>query len=245
MKYPHIPKTTHLEIIIFSLICLMLLFCLTCCSTIPEAMTALAPTVYKYDIKGSVNGVPFNGVGVIPDASQYQIKIISPVDVDMLTITSCNRDVAIQAAISVGWFESSGGYPYTYAPDPVEKHLGCLIKLGSYNKAHGQNAWGILLPQSQAATLPATVVCNGEIQNVGGVSICQSRVGLKQEIIFSEPVRIFVKAIKPGCVPETQDNLAWTYETALGTCAVDFMTVASPHKIHYLETVGYNEIEVR
>lgn len=225
----------------------LLVLSLTRCSSTATSQSpgSTSDTIYKYDISGTINGAPFNGVGVVPFASSYDVKIISPVNVDMLTITTCNRDVAIQGAISVGWFAANGGYDYQYNPDPVENHGSCLLKLGAYNKAKGQNAWGIVDFETPDATLPAINICNGAIEHDNGVSICQARDGLKEEIVFQAPVMVDTKALPAQCVPTTKDNLVWDYTMPLGECVVAFMEKIPPYAIHRHDEVGYNEVLIR
>lgn len=222
-------------------------FFIGCSTTSTAPVQTITPgDVYKYDIHGSVNGISFDGVGVIPYASTYNMKIISRVDVDALTITSCHRDLMFENAIELGWFDDKKGYNYQFLPDSLENQGSCLVKLGAYNKsAQGQNAWAILDFETPEATLPATNICNGVTTQTKGVSICQSKAGLVQAIQFANAVKIAASALPSKCVPNTKDNLNWEYVIATGECVIAFKEMAPPSRIHRHDTVGYTATQIR
>lgn len=203
-------------------------------------------TIYQYDIHGSVNGTPFDGVGVIPYAKTYEMRIISRVDVDAFTITSCHRDLKFENVIELGWFEDKKGYGFQFVPDQLENHGSCIVRFGAYNKsAQGQNSWGLLDFETPDATLPATNICNGAVNQSKGVSICQSKAGLMQAIAFATPVRIAANRLTQNCIPTTKDNLNWDYIISSGECVIDFKEIDPPGRIHRHDTVGYTAVQIR
>lgn len=216
-------------------------------SKISGAPSAPAPeVVYKYDLRGSVNGMRFDGIGVFPKAPFYDMRIESRVDVDLFTVTSCHRDFSVESAIKIGWFEDKKGYSYRYNPTPgIEDLSSCLVKLGSFNRDKGQSAWGLIDFRTDDATLPAMNYCNGASGQTGGTSFCQSRAGLIQRLVFDVEVAVDASNLKSACVPSTKDNKTWEYQIALGECVIAFMEKAVPNRVHRHTTVGYNQILIR
>lgn len=237
-----------MSVLSFFLISMMtLVFSLAGCASVPSAsLPSASPNVaYKYDIKGTVNGVPFDGVGVIPYAQNYDMKIVSRVDVDLLTIGSCHRDIDVESAIQLGWFDSKRGYNYKFIPNSIESSNSCLVRFGAYNQANSvQNSWGIIDFETPDRTLPAINVCNALTVNSNGVSICQSRIGLIQQIVFPVQVRQDPN-ISPACKFSTSDNLTWQYKMPSGECVIEFQELGEAHRLHRHTTVGYVQIPIR
>ncbi len=223
---------------------LILCVLLSSCASIPQ--TSLPPsmqqTIPNYTLSGSVNGTAFSGVAVIPWSSQYDVKVESSVDVDYMTISTCARDIPITSAISVYWTLPHNSIDYPYLPDPLENHGSCLMRIDAFNKKNpANNAFAILDFETPDATLPATNVCNGAVETTGGVSVCQSKAGLLQEIVFQTPVEIYKPAIAADCVPTTNDNLVWKLTVPLHDCVVYFQQIAKPHALHRADWFGWNQ----
>ena len=217
-------------------------------SPLPSSSVTAPNAVYKYDMHGTINGAAFDGVGVIPRADLYDVKIQSRVDVDLLTITSCHRDFSVESAISQGWFSTKRGYEYAFAPvKDLEDRGSCLLRFGAYNQASAsQNAWAIVDFEDPWTNMPAANRCNGETIPSNGVSICQSRAGLEQMLRFPEPMEIDEKALTAQCVPRASaDKREWTYSIASGECVIAFQEIASPYRRHRLTTIGYGQILYR
>ncbi len=243
---PYFSDAFTLSILIFFMLALLLIFggCSTLSSSVVQALKS--DDVYKYDISGEVNGKPFDGVGVIPYSDNYNMKIISKVNVDMLTITSCHRDISVESAIQLGWFDNGRGYTYQFEPGPLENQGSCLVKFGAYNKStQGQNSWGILDFETPEATLPATNVCNGIVSQTNGVSICQSKAGLIQSLVFPVPVKVAKDKMQVGCEIASTDNVAWEYSISKGECVWAFVEMGGTHRLHRATSVGYSQIQIR
>lgn len=241
-----------LFIIVFYVFLMFLVFtAFSGCSSFSSITTPNIPssdTVMKYDLHGTVNGVDFDGVGVIPHADNYVMRIESNDNVDMFTVTSCARDFSVESAIKQGWFSSNKGYEYDYIPSSPAEHGGsCIVRLGAYNQGkNGVQAWGLLDFEGPDATLPATNFCNGSQTKTNGVTVCQSRAGLIQVMTFPSPVRVANNDLDPKCQLKVPiDGLTWQYTLAKGECVIAFMEIASPHRVHRLTTVGYTDIMIR
>lgn len=200
--------------------------------------------IFKYDLKGTVNGVPFDGSGVIPWSDVYNFKIISRVDVDLFTVSSCHRDFSVESAISIGWFQKKRGYEYEYRPaDGIENSGSCLVRIGAYNRDKGASAWGIVDFETKEANLPAQNVCNGNSAQTNGVSVCQSRAGLIQRLVF--PVAVHHSDnIEARCNLKSTDGKTWEYLMPQGECVIAFKEL-NGSKIHRHTTVGYTDILIR
>lgn len=201
---------------------------------------------FRYDLYGTVNGAAFNGVGVVPFSKTYSMNIISKVDVDLLRITSCHRDFSAESAIKLGWFDSKRGYNYVFNPSAGIEDVGsCLVRIGAYNKDKGQNAWGILDFESPDRTFPAQNLCDGKAAGSNGVSICQSKAGLIEKIVFPLPAIQSAK-VDPKCVmKKPADGMTWEYVLQPGECVMEFMELAAPNRLHRHTTIGYSDIEIR
>lgn len=231
----------------FVIIFMLFLFFLSGCAA-GQSLTTPAPiptTSFKYDLHGDVNGIPFNGVGVIPRAESYKINIKSDADMDLLTVTSCHRDESFQGSKPQWWEQPKRSFTYVYTPSKgIEDEGSCLVRLGSYNKSGDPNAWGLLDFESPEATLPATQKCNGLTEKAKGASICQSRSGLIQDITFDGPVLVSDLADQK-CKGTSKDKLTWEYVVPEGECVVDYMEIAKPHRIHRHSSVGFKQIQIR
>lgn len=233
-------------IMLFFLILLASL--ITGCQMAPasgQVATAHEGVVYKYDMHGTVNGVSFDGVGVIPYSDAYKMHIESLVDVDLISITSCHRDFSAESAIKIGWFKTKRGYDYDFNPAPgIENEGSCLVRTTSLNKDKGLNAWGIVDFETPGETLPATSYCNGRVDKTNGVSICQTRAGLIQKISFEVPVRLSA-LIESRCQMSSSDNKNWVYKLQSGECVIAFQEIDGKKRFHRHTTVAYTDIFVR
>lgn len=243
-------KSTTVFLLSAVAICIALILC-SCASAISQpasdALTAVQKgAVYKYDLSGTVNGVAFDGVGVIPFAQSYSMSIVSKVNVDLLTVTSCGRDFSVESAVKLGWFQSQKGYTYNYIPDDTIENKGsCLVRMGTYNRDKGQNSWGIIDFETPETILPAVNYCNGITSSTNGVSICQSKIGLIQRLVFTVPVQTAKNSINPNCQMTSKDGLSWEYVLPAGECVLEFQEVAAPHRRHRHTTIAYTDILIR
>lgn len=223
--------------------CLLLTSCASLNPSVPSLQSK--DVAYNYDLKGTVNGVEFDGVGVIPAASIYTMAITSRVDVDLLTISSCHHDFHQESAIQVGWLKPKRSFTYNYTPNPDIENTSCLVRIGSYNKAQQQNAWGIIDFETPDSTLPATNLCNGQTILSNGVSICQARTSSIQELKFPTPVEMSTR-VKAGCtMPTPVDKMTWLYEQPAGECVIYFRELTGSKRLHRHTTIGYDQILIR
>lgn len=216
---------------------------LGCSTVIPKE---LDPKIYyKNDMILTVDGQSFSGVGIVKKNLQYKIRIESRQDVDLLTITSCHRQISVESAIKVGWFKLKRAYEFTYNPDDIEQDGSCLLRFGAYNKDTGQHSWAMLDFHGEES-LPAQYSCDGYFYSQIGVGICQSHQGLIQSIVFSSPVRIAAGALSNNCrIPEPADKMHWTFPLPNRECVIAFQEISAEHRIHRATLIGYEQPIVR
>jgi hypothetical protein len=218
------------------------------CSLLGTLPQELDPKIYyKHDMLISVNGVEAEGVVVAAKAQKYEITITSQADMDMLQITSCQRDVTVENAIKGGWFKPHRGYKFTYEPTSVEREPGCLLKLAGYDKESGRHSWAFIEFQDDRFTLPAGVACNGATEYLSdGVSACQSLQGLIQLIWFKTKVLVSDKVLDRCKIAESYDGgVHWKFRQPNRECIFEFMEAKAPYRRHRLTTVGYESVPVR
>src|SRR5574343_476994 len=93
-------------------------------------------TEFKYDLKGDINGHDFDGIAVIPLAqdNNYTLNVLSDVDVDLITITTCHRDWSDQdkPIQQGGWFKPGRGFTFRFSlVEGIENYGTCLLRIGA------------------------------------------------------------------------------------------------------------------
>lgn len=235
-----------LAILIFAIAAFLSVAFTGCEYTQTSNQASTNKTVYKCDMFGSINGTDFKGVAVLPYSTQYEFKIESKEDIDLLTISTCHRDISIESAIQQGWFKKKRGYTYTISTSKGLEDKYCPFTFGSYNKENSDlTGWAFVDFETPEATLGATNYCNGITTQTRGVSICQTRDGLIQGLKFNSRVRVSSKLKKECDTLKTLDfGYTWEYTMPLGKCVYAFIE-ESGTKIHRHTTLGYNKIKIR
>ncbi len=227
---------------------ILILLSIGCSGLQSASVPVLSPIVNKLDMYGTINGYPFSGVGVVPAAAKYDMRISSNADINLLTVQTCHRNFSAEDVITTGWFNSRRGFNYVWVPTPgIEDTYSCLIRIGSYNKSvGGQNAWAVVDIASPDLTLPAMNLCDGVQGQSHGASICQTKSGLIERLVFESPVVIAAGALTPECRGTLlPGGKIWEYVMALGECVVRFMEIQKPHRMHRHTTEGYNNVIYR
>lgn len=215
-----------------------------CASTVTE----MNPKIYyKHDMFITVNNVNAEGVIVAEKRPSYRIAITSQADMDMLQITSCQRDLSVPEAIKSGWFKQRRTYIFDYTPTVVEQEPGCMLKLAGYEKESGRHSWAFIDFEDEKHKLPAGVACNGEPEyRSDGVTVCQSLQGLYQLIWFQEKVVLSEKTLERCKIQPSQDGgIHWKFKVQNRECIYEFMEVKKPYRRHRLTTVGYEDVPIR
>jgi len=231
----------------FFLLLLPMLF-LMGCATIPNQQ--LDPgTFYKRDMQITVNGVTREGVLVAPRKSSYAFDVVAKGDLDLFTFETCHREEEQEDAGTRGIFgiitnkrETKG----TYVPAaPIETTGSCVVRLGGYERTQGRHSWAMIDFEDTDATLPAQVLCNGENYHSNGVTVCQSKQGLIEQIAF--PVETVVKGSDACPMPQAPDGKTYQFKMPPRECVYAFTEVAplGKQRRHRLTTLGYSAILIR
>jgi hypothetical protein len=191
------------------------------------------------------------GMGVMPYSSQYKIKVFPPGKADMITVTSCHREIKTPnpEKSGGGWFKK-GHYEFTVPlQGTVDDSELCSFDIGVYEKNKGRHAWGTFaINDGKAYRLNATTKCNGRFKPYGGVSVCQAKKGLIQEYSFDRLVSV---AAPVGCEISnlaSKDRYAkvWRFLMPPGECEIFFIDVKNPRGFqHQAFFFGYDSIPIR
>lgn len=199
--------------------------------------------VYKKDLKLEINGQKATGMMVIPIAPKYDIEAIAKDEIKLFTLRNCHRSVEIED----GWVKSNlidklkkKKVRLEITPNsPIETSEYCPIDLGSWSLS-GRHSWGwIDFYTGGKYILPAMLKCNGELNNVNGVSVCQAFSGMYQEIVFNKDVEIL--SGNKECELGLQTGKIFRFKIKKGLCVYGFRDPISK-KRHRLTTHGYIDI---
>lgn len=191
---------------------------------------------YKKDMKVRVNGYVGNGVLVVPKSSEYDIKAWFKGEGDLVTMSTCHREVE--------WEDLGSREEFKFKPvKGMEDNGKCLMELAAYEHKRGRHSWAIIDFENTLFQLPALVKCNGSTYNSRGVTICQSKEGLYQQISFPEPVT-FSKLSKCEPLPISNDGKVSKFKMPNRECTFIFKGKETG-RLHKIMLVGYEEIIIR
>lgn len=193
---------------------------------------------YKRDMDLEVNGISYPGTLVVPKSGRYNMKIRFPGKGDLVLLRTCHREEELE---DLGSSEQLYYYPATGLEDTGK----CYLEVAAFSKKDGQHSWGMVDFQHEMWKLPAVLKCNGQTHNAQGVSICQSKFGLIQEVVFSEKISLSEKA---KCFSKLDFEIkdggsVIRFIMPKGECA--FVIRGESGKMHKLTTIGYEQILLR
>jgi hypothetical protein len=221
-----------------SLSMIALLLLLASCTTVDQKLKT--DEFYKRDMIIEFEGVKSEGFVVLPKRNSYKLRFHAKGKLDLFTLTTCHREITAEK-IRGGIFNQVGTeYEMQFTPIEGIETSNCPIFIGGYDEQRGRHSWGAIEIADPSMDLEAQTLCNGEKRNHKGISICQSKEGLIQEISFPEPVRT---AFEGSCKMDSPDGKTFLYEMIKGECAFVFM--AKDGRMHRLTTLGYEKIIVR
>lgn len=203
--------------------------------------------VYRYDMKLAVNGYQGEGILVVPKAQTYNMDIEAKQKLDLFTMRSCHREVTQE-----GIQERSGIFgnkrknvKISYVPTSLELN-DCPLELGGYSKDTGKHSLAFIDFQNDTDTLPALLKCNGTQSNLPGVSACNSRYGLLQEISFASEVAVHPDEGCPlGDIKERSQGKIFQFALIKGFCTYIFKEVGGSRRTHRMTAIGYEDIFIR
>lgn len=208
--------------------------------------------VYRADLQVTVDKTTFDGVGVTSArSSEMDIDIVSQINLDRVEVETCAREDVCESgkpcnanfALDDGWFGTQGKHlVYHYTPSTDEAAGACPIYFRVYAKTD-LASWGFLAFRTTTGatpeTLPAHMVCNGVPWKFSGHSMCQTKQGLLQRIVFDQPVDDF--DLDKTCGAKQLDSKTFQLRPQLGLCTGEFL---SQGKWHGLDLIGYDTVLV-
>lgn len=239
-----------LEIMVRKLFLLLPPLLIISCTTVPQTLNP--KLLYKRDLPFCVKDIGcYEGTAVLPARAAYDFEIAPKggADIDLLVLDTCHREVTeeVGSQTNLGFFEKifgkkKQGWKFSYIPIAgLEDDGDCSLRIATYEKSKGRHAWAIVRFEHPKYELEATLVCNGLVTHEKGVSLCQSKAGLAQQIRFSEPVMIEpdlgcampVKGTKPG------------YEWKINLNECGYTVKGQSGKLHDILAIGYEGLLLR
>ena len=198
---------------------------------------------YKRDMTIFINGQKHYGMAVAKPSHSYKLKIHAKGKLDLLTIASCHREVVKEHAGEGGLFGDRKKAKFRYNPiEGIETVYPCPLRINGYEEQKQRHSQAFIDFESYKFNLRAVLSCNGRITGVKGVSVCQARAGLIQEIKFISPVNT---AFDDDCsIPIPNDKMRFQFKIPEGQCAFVFEDMQTG-ELHRLTTYGYNDILLR
>lgn len=229
---------------------LVLCVLLTGCGSMPPQR--LDPKLqYRNDLPFCVEGYGcFEGAAVLPRQQSYKFEL-SPkgeAKVDFFVATTCNRNRSFEPGDSgfswgpLSWFgRKREGLRYIYVPlEDREDDGDCNLVLHTYEKEKGRHAWAFIRFSHPQYELPATLYCDGEKIQFGGVSVCQAKSGLKQWAEFPEPVMIMAGKPEHGgecAAPHKDETGSYVFAVTKEECG--YLIQGQSGQRHHMVTIGY------
>lgn len=177
--------------------------------------------VQLHTLKVSVNGQEYKGTGVLPIAERYKITVFPEEKIEEIVWNTCHQFNRVQRP-STGWFNKS--FSFIFKPTiGIEDKASCALKISVLTKDVAMDFALLEFQDSRPEVgLNALLKCNGKTENVRGVGVCQSAAGLRQEILFRQPV---VVNPSPDCaVFSSKDEIEWTFDIAPSECTYYFVS---------------------
>lgn len=208
------------------------------CQTIGQ--TTEKPFVnYRAELDIELGGYTYDGFAVTKMGSSeaLEFKIRAPITLNRVEISTCSRHEVIRNTAK-GWFDKvKSTMTYSYQPTAAERSGNCPLFIQAFND-HVQKAWGMIAFRNDQ-TLPAHMDCNGRGWEFSGISICGTKAGLEEQVVFK--TRVDFEA-QPSCKIETSDNITFNVRTVgVGWCKATF---SDGTRFHDLILHGYDEVTV-
>lgn len=226
------------------------------------APSAPAPAAkYQLLLTGTIDGYPFQGVGVGSAAPSHSMMVQSNVAVDYFTVQSCHRSVQFNNIIQMPWYSwitngSTVGFTWTYTQAPtIEDNGDCILRFCAFSNTVGAApvSCAIVDFKSPRYQLPGTNICNGVVGDTTGTAICHTQVGLIERFQFPGPVVAAPQVTDPTgkaapywingqCQGKFLDaaSTLWEYTVPENECNAIFMEVAKPHRRAKLTVIPYD-----
>ncbi len=225
-------RTTLGVLVVFVILCEV--FLSGCADT--HTKTLKPYYAYRAEMLFTFGGNTYEGLAVTKLTGPIDIQIYSPITLNRVEISTCSRHEVIRNTTK-GWFDSvKNTMVYRYIPTAYELEGHCPIHFQAFND-HVQKAWGMIAFRNDQ-TMPARMDCNGVGWSFSGISMCQTKAGLEQQLVFKSPTEF---EATPECKIETTDKLKFQVRSTVGWCKATF---TDGKEFHDLIQLGYEEVTV-
>lgn len=247
-----------MSVMFLFLIAISLLLPSGCASTGTTTTVAPLPK-YKLLLSGTMDGIPFQGVGVGSADKSHTMTIESPIAVNYFTMQSCHRSLQFVDVIEVDWYDWSKdnkSFTWTYAEAPTIEDTGdCILRFCAFSKSVGSPpvSCAIIDYRNPKYSLPSKDICDGEVGNALGTAMCHTQIGLIERMKFAGPVIVAPQVVDPTgktapywindqCQGKflDADQTLFEYRVPSNECVVIFMEKAQPHRKAKLTVIPYD-----
>lgn len=177
---------------------------------------------YRADLILSLENKRFEGMAVTKLTGPLQIKIDSKVKLHYMTINSCGREDVIR--------DVDKSFTYTYIPTKKELEGLCPLYIKAFDEA-GLTAWGFIAFRKDEE-LPSHVDCNGVGWAFAGITVCQSRAGLEQQLTFQQDIQHWES--DAPCKINKVDSKTFDLRSDPGFCLATFYSSGKWHRLIFL-----------
>jgi hypothetical protein len=194
-------------------------------------------TIYRKDIKVTINEKKYLGYGVVPAANKYDIQVEAPGKLNFFRYFTCNRDEGGENEW-VKWFKKHQG-KFSFSPNELEES-DCTLEMEAWEKAPGRHSWAYF-DFNHGEALEAKVICDGDTYMSKGVTVCEAKKGTIQALEFKEYV-LFEELEENTCELERRGNTFFITASS-GKCYYVFTN--KKIEVHRYTLLGYDEIALR
>lgn len=195
---------------------------------------------YRKNLSMTINGRAGKGMMTVPKAPTYLLELFPPAKAEVIKITSCHREIIEERKDRPTIWGSNKPIRFNLTPaDGIETFGACPWAISTLD-LDGNNGWGFV--EFENEKLDATLLCNGDAIDAYGVSVCQSKRGLTQRIIFQEKV-IFRQTGNCEELDPLKSMPAFDLITPKGMCVYLF-TGQDSGNAHRLTIFGYDDIYI-
>lgn len=224
---------------------LFLALLLSACSMFEKKLPNISvDEIYRHDLKVQINGVTYNGVGVVEAAPEYTVKVFPKGKIDRLMWRMCDGEDVLDDL-------GDDDFTFKIKPTQLETKSTCgTLQITVLEEKKRRNGYALIVFKDTRPemSLPAELTCNKVTSQPNGVSVCQSAEGLYSQIKFSEPV--VQMGAEAGCDvirPNKGDETTFLFSLPKDECNFFFVAQSrakenGKRKVHYLTTLGYTDV---
>ena len=208
---------------------------LTSCTSFPSLFPGYVPLdlTNRASMPFVSEGKTYNGTGVLQRKSSQDIFFVLPKNTLKVMLTTCSREDFFP------YPDTTKPLKYNYIPVMyLENWDSCILRATAITDKG--EIFNSLIDFTAGEELEAEVACNGKVEKLKGVSLCQTRKALIQNIEFKEET-VFVSG--EGCPEPTKGYISTSYDLKVkeGFCAYQF--IDREKKVFRLTTYGYETID--